>query len=81
MMRLLKLFAGASLAIGMMFGITRQPVIDASPEPIKTGLEKIRMDMDRVMAGNGWHVKKKPGSGDNGGDGGIPLLKRHGVPN
>jgi hypothetical protein len=81
-MRSLKYLGGIGLAIGIMLGITRQPVIDASPEPLKTGLQRIRLDMDKVMAGSGWDVKKKPGSGNNsGGDGGIPLFKSHGVPN
>ncbi len=82
MLRLMKYIAGTALGIGILFGITRQPVIDASPEPLKTGLQKIKMDMDRVTMGRGWENKKKPGSGDGGGGGGtVPLYQRYGIGN
>jgi hypothetical protein len=81
MNRYVKYGAGIGVGVGLLFGMTRQPVIDASPEPIRTGLQKIRMDMDRVAAGQGWDVKKKPGSGGGGGDETIPLLRSNGVPN
>jgi hypothetical protein len=81
MKRLLRVLAGSALGVALLFGATRQDVIDASPEPIKTGLQRIKMDMDRVASGNGWKVKKAPGSENDSGSGEIPLLKSHGVPN
>jgi hypothetical protein len=80
MKRLLKFSAVASLAVGMMYGATRQPVIDAAPEPIKTGLQRARLDIDKIAAGTGWESKKTPTGGDSGGDG-IPLFKKYGVGN
>jgi hypothetical protein len=79
-MRFVKYIAGTALALGLFFGMTRQPVIDAAPEPIKTGLQKVRLDMDKISAGSGWEVKRKTGSGTTD-SGGIPLLQKHGVPN
>jgi hypothetical protein len=80
MMRFLKFVAVIALGVGSVYGMTRQPVIDASPEPIKTGLQKVRLDMDRVANGTGWEGKKKPSGGDSGG-GSIPLLQKHGITN
>jgi hypothetical protein len=80
-MRFVKYIAGTALAVGLFFGMTRQPVIDAAPEPFKTGLQKVRLDMDKIAAGNGWKAPKKPGTGAANDDGGIPLFKSHGVPN
>ncbi len=81
MIRIFKFSAAVALGVGMLFGMTRQPVIDASPEPFKTGLQKVRTDMDKIAAGNGWKGNIKPGSRNDSGDGGIPLFKSHGVPN
>jgi hypothetical protein len=79
MIRLLKFTASVALGVGLVFGMTRDPVIDAAPEPVKGALKKMRLDIDAVAAGNGWKAKKAPGSEGGGGSEKIPLLQRHGL--
>jgi hypothetical protein len=81
MNRYVKYGGGVAVALGLLFGMTRQPVIEASPEPLKTGLQKIRLDMERIAAGQGWQSKKKPGSGGGSDDQTLPILRSNGVPN
>jgi hypothetical protein len=81
MKRLAKYGLGLAIGLGAFYGATRDPVIDAAPEPFKTGLKRIKLDMARIESGQGWKGQKKPGSANEAPGGGIPLLQSHGVGN
>ncbi len=81
MKRLAKYGLGIAIGLGAFYGATRDEVINASPEPLRTGLKRIKLDMDRIEAGQGWKANKKPGSENEAPGGGIPLFQRHGVGN
>jgi hypothetical protein len=79
MMRLVKLAFVCVLGVGAVYGMTRDEVINRMPEPIKGGLERLRMDVNKTQAGQGLEGRKEPGSGNSSGDETLPFLKSHGL--
>lgn len=81
MMKLARLSAFVAFFLGVTYVMTLPAVTERMPEPLKTGLEKMRLDLDKIAAGKGGEGKLTPGQASGGDGGGIPLLRSNGVPN
>ena len=74
----------SSAGLGVLAVLAMPQVSDQLPDPYRSGLQKLRMDFQKIATGHGFEEKAAPGSANSkGGSGGsdIAIFRRYGVGN